>query len=221
MTTQPAIYEQLHIIEQNQPWERLPGESAKWHMRFKIFCSLGPKRSVNQVYEQEQQQKPTKNKGNGGSTWYNAVKKYRWWERAEAWDKEQDHHKAQQLRQIAMQSPFVSRPFRIVQLNSAASTLMMELEKGHEPAVFLAMMKQLRELLHDINTEVESWNVPIDASCDAAALAALEMKLERQKEMQIERELDEEAAIDRQLMLARMDGSLDRYFQRLEQRKHE
>ncbi len=182
-------------------------------MRFRNFLALGPKRSVRAVYDAEQQQKASKGRGNPGTTWYSAVKRYRWWERAEAWDKEQSNHKAQMLRQIAMRSPFVSRPFRIVQLNSAANTLMMELEKGHPPDVFLAMLKQLRELMHDITAEVESWNVPIDSTCDAAALAALDEKIERQKELAQEREDIEEEELERQIALAQMNGSLDHWLE--------
>ena len=193
---QNVIESQLSLVQQKQPWERLPNESAKWFFRFRNFLALGPKRSVRAVYDAEQQQKASKGRGNPGTTWYTAVKRYDWWRRAEAWDAEQSNQKAAMLRQIAMKCAFVSRPFRITQLNSAATTLMMELEKGHEPAVFLAMLKQLRELMHDINDEVESWNVPITAECDAAALAALEAKSERQKGLQAERDLIEEEELD-------------------------
>lgn len=217
--TQPAIHEPLlHVVEQNKPWERLPYESAKWQMRFRRYLALGPKRSVNQVFLQEQQERNVKSRGKVGSTWYNAVKKFEWERRAEAYDAEQSNQRAQMLRQIAMRSPFVSRPFRIVQLNSAANSLMMELEKGHPPDVFLAMVKQLRELMHDINAEVESWNVPIDSSCDAAALAAYEAKIERQKELEQERETIQEEELEHKMMLVKLNGSLDRYLERC---KHE
>jgi hypothetical protein len=197
MTTQPAIIEsQLHLVEQKPAWERQPGESAKWFFRFRNFLALGPKRSVRAVYDAEQQQKATKGRGNPGTTWYSIVKRFEWWQRAEAWDKQQDNEKAAMLRQIAMRSPFVSRPFRITQLNSAATTLMMEMEKGHPPDVFLAMVKQLRELMHDINAEVESWGVPITPECDAAAMVAFEQKIKRQEELQQEREMIAEEEAD-------------------------
>jgi hypothetical protein len=73
---------------------------------------------------------------------------------------------------------------------------MIEMEKGHEAPLYLAMVKALRELMHDINDEVESWNVPLDATCDAAALQALEAKSERQKALQEEREEEEEYQTD-------------------------
>ena len=188
MNQSSVIESQLSIVQQKQPWERLPNESPRWHMRFRRYLALGSKRNVNAVYELEQAEKAGKSRGKDGETWYNASKRYQWERRAEAWDAEQSNQKAAMLRQIAMRSPFVSRPFRITQLNSAADTLMREMEKGHEPAVFLAMIKQLRELMHDINDEVESWNVPITAECDAAALQALEQKSERQKELAQERQ---------------------------------
>jgi hypothetical protein len=197
MTTQPAIIEsQLHLLEQKQPWERQPGESAKWFMRFRRYLMLGPKRSVNAVFEAEQREKAVRARGKISTCWYNASRRYQWEARADAWDAEQSQQKALMLRQIAMKCSFVSRPFRIVQLNSAATTLMRELEKGQEAPVYLAMVKQLRELMHDINAEVEGWNVPIDSSCDAAAMAAFEQKIKRQEELQQEREMIEEEEID-------------------------
>jgi hypothetical protein len=209
---QSAIIEsQLSIVQQKPIWERLPNESAKWHMRFRRYLALGPKRSVNQVFVQEQQERTVKSRGKVGSTWYNAVKRFEWERRAEAYDREQDNQKAAMLRQIAMKCAFVSRPFRIVQLNSAATTLMREMEKGQPSPVFLAMLKELRELMSCINDEVESWNVPITAECDAAALGAFEQKILRQKELEQDLQDIEEENLDFQIAMLEKNGSLDRY----------
>src|SRR5438034_11658553 len=88
-----GIESQSHLVETKQPRERLPNESAKWFFRFRTFLALGPKRSVRAVYDAEQQQKATKGRGNPGTTWYSVVKRYQWWERAEAWDAEQSNQK--------------------------------------------------------------------------------------------------------------------------------
>lgn len=206
---EPAIFESpLHLVEQKRPWERQENESAKWFMRFRRYLAMGSRRSVNKVYAQEQQEKAARSKGNGGSTWYNAVKRYQWEARADAWDREQDEQKAALLRQIAVKCAFVSRPFRITQLNSAAVTLMVEIEKGHPPDVFLAMVKQLQALMHDIQAEVDAWNVTIDASCDSAALEALHQKSERQKALQQERDEIMEEELDFKIAQLQKQGLL-------------
>ena len=200
-TTQPTIFEpQILYPEQitaKKPWERQEGESAKWHMRFRNYLTMGPKRSVHAVFEAEKQNKVEKSRGRPGETWYNASKKYQWQKRAEAWDAEQDEQKATIMRDIAMKSPFLSKPFRLYQLNSMADSLSRHLEQGVDIATFLALSKQQQSLMHDIRDELEEWNMHPDASCDAAALTALQEKNVRLREFQEERELDQEAVINR------------------------
>src|SRR5262249_26447057 len=100
---------------------------------------------------------------------------------------------------IAMQCAFTSRPFRIAQLNSMAETLSRELEKGHEPPVFLALVKQIQSLMQEIAKEIDAWGVHFDASCDAAALNILKQKYQRMEELAQEREAIEEEKTDRML----------------------
>ncbi len=171
-----------------KPWERQEGESAKWFFRFRNYLSLGPKRSVNAVFEAERQEKSGKSSNKAGTTWYNAAKRYHWQERAEAYDKEQDEQKAAILRQIAMKSPFVSKPYRLIQLNSMVDTLSRQLEQGHDPSTFLALTKQIQSLMHDIRDELDEWNIHPDASCDASALDALKQKQKRMQELAQERQ---------------------------------
>jgi len=75
---QPAIYEpQLLHPEQittQKPWERAEGEPAKWFFRFRNYLALGPKRSVNAVFEAERQEKAGKSSNKAGTTWYSAVR---------------------------------------------------------------------------------------------------------------------------------------------------
>ncbi len=40
---------------QNQPWQRMDGESALWYRRFKLYRSLGPKRTLLAALEKEQE----------------------------------------------------------------------------------------------------------------------------------------------------------------------
>lgn len=199
MTIQPAIYEPVLLhpeqIATQKPWERAEGESAKWHMRFRNYLTMGPKRSVHAIFQAEKQSMVEKSRGRPGETWYNAAKKYHWQERADAWDAEQDEQKAALIRDIALKSSFVSKPFRLVLLNSMADTLSRELEQGHSPAMFIALTKQIQSLMHDIQSELQEWDIHPDASCDAAALGALKRKEKRMEELAQERQdIEEEKA---------------------------
>lgn len=202
MTTAPhaMIYEPTPLtvaqVSARKAWERADGEPARWFMRFRNYLALGRKRSINAVYEAEKQEKASKSRGKAGETWYNAARRYQWVQRADAWDNEQDERKALLMRQIAMKCAFVSPAFRLTQLNALAETLMREVEKGQPAALFLAMARQMQAVMHDIADEVAAWGVPLDASCDAAALGALERKHERMAELQQAREEQEDYEMD-------------------------
>lgn len=180
-----------------KPWERQEGETAKWHMRFKNFLVLGPKRTINAVFEAETKKKQEKSRRNAGPEWYNSAKKYQWKERAEAWDAEQDEQKANLLRQIAMTSPFISKPFRLIQLNSMADALARCLEQGHDAATYITLTKQLQCLMHDIRAELEEWNIHPDSSCDAAALDAWKQRGKRLQAFEQERQDAKDEETDR------------------------
>lgn len=182
-----------------KPWERQDGESARWHMRFKRYLAGGHTRSVNAVYEAERREKQGKPSNKISACWYEAARRWNWEARAEAWDEEQGALKAALMRQIAQRSPFVSRPFRIVELNALATSLMRHLEPGQEPTVYLAIAREMRALLLDIKAEVAEWGCVPDAECDAAALDAYNAKGQRLAEYQEDRELDQEAELDRLL----------------------
>lgn len=66
------------------PWEKLEGESPLQFSRFERFRSLGPSRTLEAAYRAE-----TGRKGVAPGHWRESARKYRWRERAEAWDAEQ------------------------------------------------------------------------------------------------------------------------------------
>jgi phosphatidylserine/phosphatidylglycerophosphate/cardiolipin synthase-like enzyme len=216
----PAVFEpqSMHtdLMDAKKPWERQEGESARWFMRFRNYLSLGSKRSINGTFELERKNKQEKSRTNAGPEWYNAAKRYQWQDRAESWDRDQDGHKAIIMQAIAAKCSFVSRPFRIVQLNSLADTLMRETEKGQEVQVFLALTKQIQSLMHDIQDEIAAWGVPLDAATDAAALDAYREKGKRMNALQQEREEIADAEID--AMIAQLEKHRpDLYARYLEQ----
>lgn len=193
---EPRIFAPVDTLPDKKPWERLDGEPARWHMRFKRYLALGYRRSVNAVFEAERQEKAGKGRNKAGEHWYGAARRWQWEARAEAWDSAQDVAKAALMRQIATRSPFVSRPFRIAELNELATSLMRHIEPGQEPAVYLAISRELRALMLDIQAEVDAWGLVPDSESDAAALDAFNAKSTRLADYEEERWLDKEAELD-------------------------
>lgn len=85
-----------------QPWERLPGESLLWFRRFEQFRLMEPVRKIALVFQQEQR---AQDQGEGKEglerteapgKWYTQAKKWRWDERAAAFDL----HQAKELEEL-------------------------------------------------------------------------------------------------------------------------
>ncbi len=201
-------------ITDKKPWDRQEQESARWFLRFRNYLNLGLKRSINATFEAEHQadskEKQGKTRTKCGPEWYNAAKRYQWAERAKAWDTKETERKARLMHYIVAQEPFVSRPFRITQLNSMAESLMHTLEKGCEAKLALAITKQLQSLMHDIADEIAAWEVTVDASCDAFALESLKAKQQRMTELYREQEKQKEAELDAKIADFERRGLIDR-----------
>lgn len=67
------------------PWERLDGEPAKWYARFEKYRLLGPNRSLDEAWRVDSDTKRPKSQRASGD-WPNMARRWRWRERAEAWD---------------------------------------------------------------------------------------------------------------------------------------
>lgn len=182
-------------VETQKPWERQQNEPARWFLRFRRYLASGHTRSVNAVYEAEQQEKAGKSRGKAGETWYHAAKLYRWEERAAAYDANVLEQKALGMRALAVQSPFLSSSYRLWQLNSLADGVARIIEQGQPPETFLPLCKQLQSLMHDIAAEVAACGLSFDATCDAAALDAVIAKLVRLKEIEEQRKLAQETRL--------------------------
>jgi hypothetical protein len=205
---QPAIFEpqivQTDDITTHKPWERMEGEPARWFLRFRNYVRMGPRRSINAVFVLEREKKGEgKPGGKAGTRWYEAALRWQWQSRAEASDAFQEEQKAATMRDIAARLPFVSRPFRLTQLNILAVGLMRKTEEGLPITDYVVCVRLMQSLLHDIADEVREWGVTVDATADSAALAELEHKNARLRDLDEQRELDEEAEIER--LLARHD----------------
>lgn len=171
-------------LEQRNAWERLPDEPAKWYMRFRVYLAQGRKRSVNAVYERERAEKQGNSRTKVSASWYTASRRYQWERRADAYDQAQDDRKADQAREIAARAPFASRPYRIIALNSMASSLERTMmEKEMPAATYLACASRLQSLMHEIAEETATWSAELEQISEAAAFDAIQAKMQRAQEI--------------------------------------
>ncbi len=76
----------------DSPWERQPGEPLRWFERFTRYRLMGLNRSIDKVFLLEIGQKRPKQARNpkkperASGTWRDIAQKFKWAERAEAWD---------------------------------------------------------------------------------------------------------------------------------------
>lgn len=75
------------MSEEKQPWERREGEPKRWFLRFEIFRTLGPGRSLNAAVNQERASKSRAESRHAPGSWRNAARTWDWITRAQAWDK--------------------------------------------------------------------------------------------------------------------------------------
>lgn len=73
-------------MSERQPWERMEDETNRWYHRFEAFRLLGVSRSLNAAVNQERVAKGRTESRHAPGSWRNAAEKWRWYERAEAWD---------------------------------------------------------------------------------------------------------------------------------------
>lgn len=89
-----GIFAMNHAPEQTRPdpWDRQAGEPARWFTRFSAFLALGPGRSLNAAARAEQVNGARVSEGaerRAAGAWQRTAQRWRWRERAEAWDKGQ------------------------------------------------------------------------------------------------------------------------------------
>lgn len=132
------------------PWERMPDETPVWFDRLQRFLFLGVTRSIYKAYVTERKEK----KGVTGErlakrtglpqSWRKAAFKYKWRERAQAFDEEQqrirDAYFAARQDEI-LRSGFAQRHQRIQELNRLAELLRTEV--WTEDARWLPDVKQI------------------------------------------------------------------------------
>lgn len=97
----------IDIADDRDPWERQPGESVRQHARFRTFAELGRGRDLKQT------KTILDGLGDkiGTGTLYQTSYTYRWTERADAFDADQDDTERRRL--IVLRREMVERHRRI------------------------------------------------------------------------------------------------------------
>jgi hypothetical protein len=90
------------------PWERQPGEPARWYARFTIYLELGIHRTLQRAYRIVGlvEERPGKQPG---AAWYQMARKWQWRARAAAWDAAE----RERLRGIEQERRFDAREVRL------------------------------------------------------------------------------------------------------------
>lgn len=73
-------------MSDEQPWERMEGEPNNWYARFMLYLQAGPSRTLLGTINAEQVQKGAKKFTSISQSWSDAAKRWKWKERAEAYD---------------------------------------------------------------------------------------------------------------------------------------
>jgi hypothetical protein len=86
--------------EQNIPvWERQPGEKKHHYEWFHVWLMLGPSRSLVAAYNTIQAKKGKEKQSQASGAWHQVFEKWRWRERAAAWDVWQQQQSEERLRE--------------------------------------------------------------------------------------------------------------------------
>lgn len=99
----------IALAGDRDPWDQQPGESAQQHSRFRAYLELGRLRTLKQTRETLNALGVKVSQGQ----LYNVSWRYRWAERAQAWDADQDRHHREQL--MAARRDMITRHQRVAQ----------------------------------------------------------------------------------------------------------
>ncbi len=74
------------MIDDVKPWDRMDGETNRWYQRFNAFRLAGPGRTILAVSNAEKAIRGQNESRYPPGSWRKAAEKWRWRERANAWD---------------------------------------------------------------------------------------------------------------------------------------
>lgn len=113
------------------PWERLENEPALWFYRFERYRMLGPDRSLLATSNQWRLERSRRVLTSSPKSWAKARDRWRWQERAEAWDAyllELVGAREQERRVEILSSGYALQHERIRELDELARLLLDELQ---------------------------------------------------------------------------------------------
>jgi len=168
---------------EKEPWLRQKNEPALWFMRFKRYLDMGPKRSLRAVVASEPQDNKA-GKGNKVQTknseqkisdvsvpgaWSRSAKVWQWKARAEAYDLAQLEKQAAHLRQFVVELPFLSKMYRLLQLNQMATAFLGFAQEGMSLEECVTYIKTMQSLFKDIEYAMSNMDETTLMMADAAA----------------------------------------------------
>lgn len=132
-----------------QPWEQQPGEPDRWYGKFEVYLALGPTRTFIETVRQERS-----SKGIGparlGDNWRAQIVRWRWRERAHAWDAYQRNLLAVSERNVRLSL----RNRRIGVMEDALETIRTALDRANiadaDQELAREWLPQLRVFLRDM-----------------------------------------------------------------------
>jgi hypothetical protein len=75
----------MENIEQDA-WEQMEGEPEIWYRRFNVYRLMGPSRNISKAYKNWRAGSGKNEKARAGSEWFTESSRWKWKERADAWD---------------------------------------------------------------------------------------------------------------------------------------
>lgn len=123
------------MSDKQEPWARQEGESLLWYSRFTAFRLMVPVRSIADVFQQEEGAKKRENpRTKPTGDWYEQAKKWKWEERAAAWDAQLDTQIEQQIaaeEKRIIRAHYALKHKRIQELDTIVTRLIGYLEDEH------------------------------------------------------------------------------------------
>lgn len=158
-------------MDESRPWDQQPGENNLWFRRFQSYLRLGPRRSMLSAYTRDLEQRGINAKGKKHipSSWRDSARRWRWLERAQAWD-------AQVAEQESAEWDSKRRQLRDQEWEAAQSLI----DKARQMLVFPLARTQRAEKDVDGRVITETIIIPAKWSMrDAAAMFDIASKLMR------------------------------------------
>jgi len=135
-----------------EPWHRLPAEPPRWFLRFERFRLMGPRRSVDEVWRQEGAERRKGQRPSGA--WFKQVKRWRWADRAAAWDLAEAERLAQEEAEGRQRAREVRRGLlKVLSGKLSAALAQMDAGKMSPFALVLAIRATSKEMRAEFDEE--------------------------------------------------------------------